>query len=183
VFQSEYRKASKAKKAVFKGATYLFLRERSNIGRLKDRRHLEELLRLNKVINAVLILKDKLKHIWSERALARVDKAIDGWCCLAKAVSHLAMREFAKTLERYRYGILNHCEYLIHTGRLKGVNNKIKVIKLRAYVFDDHSYFSLKSFKFLPPKKEKTLFFYLSKFFTRIFWGRIEPLLVLTKCG
>ena len=37
--QSGYRKASKAKKAVFKGATYLFLRERSNIGRLKDRRH------------------------------------------------------------------------------------------------------------------------------------------------
>jgi len=104
VFQSEYRKASKAQKAVFKGAKYLILRERSNIGRLKDRRHLEELLRLNKVINVVLILKDKLKHIWSYRALGRVDKAIDGWCSLVKAVSHPAVRKFAKTLERTDMG-------------------------------------------------------------------------------
>ncbi len=56
VRHSEYRKASKTNREVFKGARYLLLKNRTNIRRPKDRRHLEELLRLNKVINAVLIL-------------------------------------------------------------------------------------------------------------------------------
>lgn len=144
VRNSEYGKASKANKAVFKGAKYLLLRNRSNIRRFKDRRHLEELLRLNKVINVILILKDKLKHIWTYRSRTWADKAISEWCALARAVNHPAVRKFAKTLDRYRYGILNHCEYPIHTGRLEGVNNKIKVIKRRAYGFHDVRYFSLK---------------------------------------
>jgi transposase len=144
VRNSEYRKASQANKEVFKGAKYLLLRNRTTIRRFKDRQHLEELLRLNKVINAVLILKDKLKHIWTYRSRTWADKAIDEWCALARAVNHPAVKKFAKTLCRYRYGILNHCEYPIHTGRLEGVNNKIKVIKRRAYGFHDLRYFSLK---------------------------------------
>ena len=43
------------------------------------------------------------------------------------------MDRFAKMLERYSYGIPNHCDTPIHTGKLKGVNNKIKVIKRKAY--------------------------------------------------
>jgi len=144
VRNSEYRKASQANKEVFKGARYLLLKNRSNIRRPKDRRHLEELLRLNKVINAVLILKDKLKHIWTYRSRTWAEKALEEWCALARAVNHPAVKKFAKTLCRYRYGILNHCEFPIHTGKLEGVNNKIKVIKRRAYGFHDVSYFSLK---------------------------------------
>jgi len=45
---------------------------------------------------------------------------------------------------RDAYGILNHCDYPIHTGKLEGVNNKIKVIKRKAYGFHDLRYFSLK---------------------------------------
>ena len=47
-------------------------------------------------------------------------------------------------LERHRQGILNHCEYPIHTSKLEGVNNKIKVIKREAYGYHDERYFSLK---------------------------------------
>ncbi len=144
VRNSEYRKASQANKAVFKGAKYLLLRNRANIRRLKDRQHLEELLRLNKVINVVLVLKDKLKPIWTYRSRRWADEAISEWCALARAVNHPAVKKFAKTLCRYRYGILNHCDYPIHTGRLEGVNNKIKVIKQKAYGFHDLRYFSLK---------------------------------------
>jgi len=47
-------------------------------------------------------------------------------------------------LDKYRYGILNHCDYPIHTGKLEGVNNKIKFIKRKAYGYHDSRYFSLK---------------------------------------
>ena len=127
VRNSEYRKASQADKGVFKGAKYLLLKNRANIRRPKDRRHLEELLRLNKVINAVLILKDKLKHIWTYRSRTWAEKALQEWDALARAVNHPDVAKFAKSLCRYRYGILNHCDHPIHNGKLEGVNNKIKV--------------------------------------------------------
>ncbi len=50
---------------------------------------------------------------------------------------------FAKTLLRYAYGIINHCDFPLHTGRIEGINNKIKVIKRKAYGFHDFEYFSL----------------------------------------
>jgi hypothetical protein len=33
-------------------------------------------------------------------------------------------------LDRYRYGIINHCDYPIRTGKLQKVNNKIKANEL-----------------------------------------------------
>jgi transposase len=144
VRNSEYRKASQENKEVFKGAKYLLLKNRSNVRRKKERQHLKELLKLNEVINTVMILKDQLKHIWSYRSRTWANKALDEWCSLARTLGQRAVTKFAKMLDRYRYGILNHCDYPIHTGILEGVNNKIKVIKRKAYGFHDLHYFSLK---------------------------------------
>lgn len=147
VRNSEYRKASRENKEVFKGAKYLLLKNRSHVRRKKDRQQLQELLKLNEVINLVLILKDKLKHIWSYRSQSWAHKAIEQWCALARSLANRELNRFAKMLERHRYGILNHCDYPIYTGKLEGVNNKIKVIKRKAYGFHDLRYFSLKIFQ------------------------------------
>jgi transposase len=144
VRNAEYRKATEENKEVFKGARYLLLKNRSNIRRTQDREQLRQLLELNEVINTVLILKDKLKHIWSYRSRTWASKAIDEWCALARCIDHPEVNKFAKMLDKYRYGILNHCDYPIHTGKLEGVNNKIKVIKRKAYGYHDIRYFSLK---------------------------------------
>jgi transposase len=80
VRNSEYRKASKANKEVFKGTKYLLLKNRRNIHKPKERQQLEELLQLNKVINTVLLLKEKLKHIWTYRSRTWAEKAIEEWC-------------------------------------------------------------------------------------------------------
>ena len=50
-------------------------------------------------------------------------------------------------IPRYRYGILNHCDHPIYNGKLEGVNNKIKVIKRKAYGFHDLRYFTLKIYQ------------------------------------
>ena len=144
VRNAEYRKASKENKEVFKGARYLLLKNRSNVRRTKDREQLKQLLELNEVINTVLILKDKLKHIWSYKSRTWATKAIEEWRALARCTEHPSVQKFADTLEQYSYGILNHCDYPIHTGKLEGVNNKIKVIKRKAYGYHDLRYFSLK---------------------------------------
>ena len=144
---SEYRKAAKANKDVFKGAKYLLLKNRRNVRRPKHRLQLKKLLALNEVINTVMILKDQLKHIWSYRCRTWAGKALDEWLALARSLNHRALNKFAKMLDQHRYGILNHCDYPIHTGKLEGVNNKIKVIKRKAYGFHDLRYFTLKIYQ------------------------------------
>ena len=147
VRNSEYRKASEQDKAVYKGAKYLLLKNRKNVRRQSHRQQLKELLALNEVINTVMILKEKLKHIWTYRSRTWAAKAIDYWCALARSLNHPSVTSFANMLERYRYGILNHCDYPIHTGKIEGVNNKIKVIKRKAYGFHDLRYFTLKIYQ------------------------------------
>ena len=123
------------------------LKNRNNLKTHEQRQHLKELLALNEAISTVMILKEKLKRIWTYRSRAWAAKAIDAWCSLARTLHHQSVTKFANTLRRYRYGILNHCDYPIHTGKLEGVNNKIKVIKRKAYGFHDLRYFTLKIYQ------------------------------------
>jgi len=77
VRNSEDRKAAKNDKAVYKGAKFLLLKNRKNIRRQSHRQQLKELLALNQVINTMMILKDKLKHIWTYRSRTWAAKALD----------------------------------------------------------------------------------------------------------
>ena len=52
--------------------------------------------------------------------------------------------QFVKTLLAHRTGILNWFDYRISTGPLEGFNNKIKVLKRKAYGYRDMEYFGLK---------------------------------------
>jgi len=147
VRKSEYRKACKEHKEVYKGARYLLLKNRGNLRRRSHRQQLKELLALNEVISAVMILKETLKHLWSYRSRTWAAKALDQWCALARSLKQKSLTSFAKMLQRHRDGILNHCHYPIHTGKLEGVNNKIKVIKRKAYGYHDLRYFTLKIYQ------------------------------------
>ncbi len=123
------------------------MKNRGNLRHQSQRDQLKELLELNETLNTVMILKDKLKHIWQYRSRTWANKAIDQWCELARSINRPALTSFAKMLERHRYGIVNHCDYPIHTGKIEGVNNKIKVIKRKAYGFHDLRYFTLKIYQ------------------------------------
>ena len=149
VRMAEYRKASIKDRAVFKGARYLLLRRR--LERAEQREHLRELLDLNETLFFAHLLRDKLALIWRYRYRAWAARALDEWCALALAVGHPELESFARKLQRHREGILSHCLYPIHTGRLEGINNTIKVIKRQAYGFHDGRYFTLKVIQAFAP--------------------------------
>lgn len=140
----EYRRAGAEDKAVYKGSKYLLLSNFENLDTQDKRDRLKRLLSLNETLSQTMILKDLLKELWTYRDRAPAERALARWCELARAVGHPAVRRFADTLEAHREGILNHCDYPIHTSKLEGVNNKIKVIKRTAYGYRDQHYFSLK---------------------------------------
>lgn len=148
----EHRKAQARDQAIFKGSKYLLLKNRENLRTPREREHLRQLLALNQVIFILMILKDLLKRIWSYRSRGWALRRLREWCALARTLDHPAVRKFANMLERYASGILNHCDYPIHTSRLEGTNNTIKVIKRQAYGFHDVRYFILKIIQAFDPK-------------------------------
>jgi transposase len=139
----EAKKQDKTGRKLIKGSRYLLLKNAPNlIG--SQRKTLRELLKANESLNTVYVLKDQLKRIWNYKYAAWARKALDQWCALARESGIAALADFARNLLRHTKGILNHCRYPIHTGRLEGINNKIKVIKRQAYGFRDDAYFILK---------------------------------------
>lgn len=75
---------------------------------------------------------------------ASTRQALDHGCALAEQSGITPLATFARNLRRHEKGIVNHAVYPIHTGRLEGSNNKIKVIKRQAYGFRDDASFILK---------------------------------------
>jgi len=139
----EYKKAIQRDKEVIKGAKYLLLRNTEKLEK-DQRQQLKALLKLNEKINLVYILKDDLKRLWDYHYPKRAEDFLNSWIEKARASNIKPLSQFAKTLDRYRYGLINHCSYPIDTAKLEGMNNKIKVIKRIAYGFHDNDYFILK---------------------------------------
>jgi len=143
VRNQEFRKAEPAGRKALKGSKYLFLKTWGHLKR-GERRRLDEILWMNRRLNTVYWLKDFLVHIWSYRRPGWAEWALEEWCAVAEEDGHRALRGFAQMLQRHRHGIIAHCKHAIHTSRLEGVNNKIKLIKRAAFGFHDLDYFALK---------------------------------------
>lgn len=139
----EAKKQDEAGRKLIKGSRYLLLKNAPNL-LSSQKKALRELLDANQNLNTVYVLKDQLKRIWEYKHPAWARKALDQWCALAQESGIPALATFARNLCRHEKGIVNHCRYPIGTGRLEGINNKIKVIKRQAYGFRDDAYFILK---------------------------------------
>ena len=59
--------------------------------------------------------------------------------CTASGKSHLEW--FGSFLDNHFEGIIAHATYKISSGRMEGINNKIKVLRRQAYALSDDDYF------------------------------------------
>ena len=155
--REEYLKASQEDREILKGSRYLLLKNEENLTE-KQRPRLQKLLAMNETLNTVYILKDQLKMVYYYSNRDLVKETLDDWCAMAETVSHPAMRAFINKLRFFEEGILNHTDYPIGTSGLEGVNNKIKLIKRRAYGYHDSDYFALKVKQAFPGKNSTNFF-------------------------
>ncbi len=139
----ERKKASGKNKDVITGTKYLLLKNKGNLRR-DEKKELKELLEINENISLTYILKDDLKRLWNYKYGKWAEGFLNAWIKKAKATEIKPLERFTKTLNQYRYGLINHCRYPIDSGKLEGMNNKIKVVKRIAYGFHDDEYFILK---------------------------------------
>lgn len=139
---AEYAAASKEERLVMKGSRYILLKNSENLED-KEKSQLDKIVAINQNITKTLILKDLLKKLWDYNYTASAKKFLDYWCqtAIESGIKHL--KGFVRMLRNHEYGILSHCKYPIHTSIIEGFNNKIKVIKRKAYGFNDVEYFIL----------------------------------------
>ena len=133
----------KPARKVVKSSRWLLLRNRENVKR-EDRVKLDELLKANRKLSTVYVLKDDLKHLWDYVYEGAARRFWELWYSRAIRSRIEPLKKFARRLKDYLPGILAHCRWPLHTSLLEGINNKIKVIKRMAYGFRDDEYFFLK---------------------------------------
>jgi transposase len=135
---------TQASRRVIKGTRWLLLRNREHITTPRDRVRLRELLRANRALFVVYVLKEDLKQLWRFRYPAAARRFWRQWYGRALASRLPPLLTFARNLAQRIDGVISHCRYPLHTGLLEGINNKIKVLKRMAYGFRDDAYFFLK---------------------------------------
>ena len=132
-------------KDVLKGTRWLLLKRPENLDDDRNEsERLAEALKLNESLATAYYLKEDLQRLWDHKTRPAANRFLDNWIGLAEASGIRVLKAFARTLARYRSGILAWYQHPISTGPLEGTNNKIKTLKRQAYGFRDQHYFKLK---------------------------------------
>jgi transposase len=141
-----YREATdRLQKDVLKGTRWLLLKRPENLDETRDEsERLHEALKLNASLATAYYLKEDLRLLWEEPTKRAAQRFLTDWIHQANASGIRVLQTYAKTLARYRTGILSWYDHPISTGPLEGTNNKIKTLKRQAYGFRDQEYFALK---------------------------------------
>lgn len=107
---------------------------------------LENALKMNEPLMKVYYLKEALREIWAQINKEEAEKALDCWLQQAYQAKIPKLTAFANTLKAHKWGVLAWYDYHISTGKLEGINNKIKTMKRQAYGYRDQRFFELKIF-------------------------------------
>ena len=143
--RKEAQTAELTEKKVFKGVRYLLLKGQESIENdYKARYRLHRLLEVNKSLNIAYILKEELRELWGCSSLREAKQYLENWLKKAWVSGISPIIKFANRIASHRSGLLNYFKHPVTTAKVEGINNKIKVLKRKAYGFRDIHYFKLR---------------------------------------
>ena len=130
-------------KLQIKGTRFLLLRNPENLTADQIPK-LDEALQLNEPLLLGWYLKEELRELWNQTSRRRMKAFLKDWCDKADQTGIGQMLKMAKTLRTHASGILAYADHPITSGKLEGINNKIKTLTKRSYGFHDENFFILK---------------------------------------
>ena len=127
---------------VIKGAHYPLLKNQEDLTHAQQEK-LNQVYETCPSLKMAHRLKECLRHIFEyhstkEKAIQRLQK----WCLIAQK-EHL-FPKFRKTLSNWMDKIANYFHQRTTSGMVEGINNKIKLIKRRAFGFRNFGNFRLR---------------------------------------
>ena len=137
------REAEGALKLRIKGTRFLLLRNLENLNADQIPR-LDEALRRNQPLLLAWYMKEELRELWSQPSRKEMARFLKEWCVKARQTGIGQLMKMARTLQTHHSGILAYAEHPITSGRMEGINNKIKTLTKRSYGFHDENFFLLK---------------------------------------
>jgi transposase len=99
-----------------------------------DRARLSQVAVLNQRVYRAYLLKEELRALYT-CSPESAESHLDSWLSWASRSKLAPFVRVARTLRTYRDGVLAAIRLGLSNGRLEGINNKIGVIKRRAYGF------------------------------------------------
>jgi transposase len=116
-----------------KGSRWALLKAPENL-EAEEKLRLSEVARNNRAVYRAYLLKEELRALYqcSARSAAR---HLDAWLDWARRSRLRGFVKLARTLNQHRQGVLDAIRFGLSNGRMEGLNNKIAVIKHRAYGF------------------------------------------------
>jgi transposase len=122
---------------------FLILARNKNLP--EEKRHeLEQLMQQNTTLYEAYLLKEQILDIFDERDVETALTRLTEWLTNIAKSGITAFDAVIQTMMNYMYGIVNYFKHHLTNAASEGFNNKIQLIKRRAYGFHDIDYFQLK---------------------------------------
>jgi len=106
----------------------------------------ETLLKENKLIFTIDLIKEKLQLAYSRTDECQMSKDIEEIIDMCKGTQNKHFLWFSRLLENHFEGIIAHGSIGITSSKIEGINNKIKTQRRQGYGYPDDEYFFLKIF-------------------------------------
>jgi transposase len=132
--------------AVLKGSRWALLKASESLTS-KEKVRLHDVEALNQRVYRGYLLKEELRALYACRSAKAASTHLASWLSWASRSQLRPFVKLARTLRKFRDGILAAIDLGLSNGRLEGLNNKIAVLKHRAYGF--HSAAALIAMTFL----------------------------------
>jgi transposase len=137
------RIASTENKHTIKGLRWLLLHRKDNLEPQATQR-LEQSLQLNVPLQCAYLLKEELGLLWEQTDGRQAWAFLREWCAKAKASGIRQLHTMADTLRRHAKGILAYYRTGLTSGRMEGINRKIRGLLASAFGFRDHDFLKLR---------------------------------------
>jgi transposase len=131
-----------AKKQI-KGLRWLLLHREDNLEPTALER-LQAALELNEPLACAYYLKEQLGELWQQADGRRAWAFMRQWCAQAKACGIKQLHAMAKTLLTHAKGILSYYKTHVTSGKMEGINRKIRGMLCAAYGLRDYVFLKLR---------------------------------------
>jgi len=137
------READIQGKRFLKGVRYLLLMRGENVPDHR-KKQLNDALKFNEPISTAYYLKERLLGLWDQGAKILMEFDLRDWIADALVTGIAPLMKMAGTLQMHFQQIINYAEHPITSGKMEGINNKIKTLTKQAYGYRDDDFFTLK---------------------------------------
>ena len=144
--RATYQKENdEGRRRVIKGQRWILLCNGEGLDE-SGRQRLHAALQANEPLAKAYYLKESLRRVWQQRGKEEADMVLADWIRQASESGVGILQGVADTIDKHKDGILAWYDYRTSTGKIEGINNKIKTMKRQAYGFRDMDFFKLKIF-------------------------------------